>query len=145
MKTRWEIIALQKSQKMENQTFPDHLDLVNIGARVGHRHHGRTGTLNEIHDPRRRRRRRRRRRVIARDQQLVRVKRILLQYVESNVRLRICELDYTRGNKRRLIECGRGERNSLHCAPHNCITPEYCWRLEFPISRHPRMHHCYPR
>jgi len=40
--------GLQKSQKMESQTSPGHLnDLQNVGAKVGHQHHE-TSALNKI-------------------------------------------------------------------------------------------------
>jgi hypothetical protein len=40
----WMMISLQKSQRMENQTFSDYLDgLPNVGAKVGHERYGRTG------------------------------------------------------------------------------------------------------
>jgi len=46
---RWTITGLQKSQRIENQTSPDHLDgFQNIGAKIEYQHHSRTGTLDEI-------------------------------------------------------------------------------------------------
>jgi len=45
------MIGLQKSRKLGNQTFPDHLDhLQNIDTKVEHQHYRRIGIMEEIQD-----------------------------------------------------------------------------------------------